>query len=87
MMREELFLVRHCQSVGNEKKLVDSIDRKFDELSKKGKKEAKELAKKLKEYNIGVVITSPLKRTKKTVEPFLKENPWVKHVILSLIHI
>jgi len=68
----KIFLLRHAHSVGNEKKVVDSISAKFDYLSKEGEREAKELIPILNKYDFNVIIVSSLKRTIQTIEPYIK---------------
>lgn len=69
----KIFIIRHAESINNERKIMDSRDPELDMgLSKKGKIQAKELILKLREYNFDVFITSPLKRTIETLKPFLK---------------
>ena len=73
-----LLVVRHNESVGNVAQVIDdNSNKKRDEngLSEKGKKQSEELAKKLKDYKINVVILSPLKRTLETVKPYLDKYP------------
>ncbi len=65
----KLFLLRHTESLGNKKKIADSI-MDFG-LSKKGKKEAKDLVPILAKGEYDFFIVSPLKRTIQTIQPFL----------------
>lgn len=74
----KIFILRHAESVGNERKIIDSISPKFDlGLSIKGKKQAKELVNKLNKYKFDVFIVSHLTRTIETLNPYLKtlKNP------------
>lgn len=69
----KLYLLRHTQSVGNEKKVLDS--RLDYDLSEKGKKQADDIAITLEKYKFDFVIVSPLKRTQDTIKPFLQRHP------------
>ncbi len=73
----KIVLLRHAHSTGNEKRVVDSISTKFDYLSERGKKEAEKLVKELRKYDFDNIIISPLKRTRQTIEPYVKtlHNP------------
>jgi phosphohistidine phosphatase len=66
-----LILVRHAKSDWGDPSLSD-IDRP---LNQRGKKDAPEMAKRLKERNLGLdaFITSPAKRARKTAQVFFKE--------------
>ena len=70
----KIYLLRHTEVYN-----PDNIDyyRTDLELSRKGKKQAKELVKKLKKHHYDVVFVSPMKRTRQTIAPFLKtlKNP------------
>jgi len=72
----KIYLLRHTETHN-----PDNIDyyRTDLELSKKGKKQAKELVKKLNRHRFDVIFASPMKRTRQTISPFLKtlENPKV----------
>jgi len=73
----KLYVTRHCQSVGNAKKLIDdnsAPNGKNDMLSEEGKRQAEDLAKKLEDYKIDLIIISLFKRTRETVEPYLKTH-------------
>ncbi|TRZ80242.1 histidine phosphatase family protein [bacterium] len=78
----KIYLLRHTEAYN-----PDNIDyyQTDLELSEKGKKQAKELVKKLKKYHYDVIFSSPMKRARQTIAPFLKtlENP--KVVYESLI--
>jgi len=64
--------MRHTQSIGNEKKMLDS--RLDYGLSEKGKMQANDLASALEKYKFDVIIVSPLKRTQETIKPFLQKH-------------
>jgi len=53
--------MRHTQSIGNEKQIIDS--RLDYGLSEKGKKQAENIVNVLEKYKFDIVILSPLKRT------------------------
>ena len=79
-----LYLLRHCESMHNYNKLLDGNnpqDNTDNGLTEKGIKQAEELAKTLKSYNVNLVIRSQLRRTKETIKPYLKNND--KKVIIS----
>ena len=68
---KQLLLVRHAKS-----SWADFSVKDFDRpLNDRGKKDAPEMAKRLrdKDIDIDVFITSPGKRAKKTAEIFVKE--------------
>ncbi len=73
-----LFLLRHAQSLANQKKIADSII--DSELSEEGKKMAKKLVFVLNKNKYDFFIVSPLKRTIQTIQPFLDtlEKPKVE---------
>lgn len=76
----KVFIIRHANSVGNELKVIDSSDAKFDlGLSEKGKKQAEELVQTLSKQRFDAFVISPLKRTIETLNPYLKtlQNPKV----------
>jgi broad specificity phosphatase PhoE len=82
----KIFILRHAQSTGNERKTIDSIGPKFDlGLSDEGKKQAKELVPKLSKYDFDVFIVSPLKRTLDTIKPFLETLKKPKLIVSELI--
>ena len=62
-----LYLIRHAQSIGNEKKLFGGIT--DYELSELGLKQADSLAIKLQDYKIDKIYSSPLRRTIQTITP------------------
>jgi len=69
----KVYLIRHAESEGNVKK---SFDKKLNDwnLSKKGEKQARKLARKLKNLNVEAVYGSTLSRTFQTAKPFLKNK-------------
>lgn len=73
----KIFILRHTKSVGNEKKILDSnLD---SNLSEEGLKQARELVPILSRHKFDIFIVSPLKRTIKTIKPYLEtlSNPKV----------
>lgn len=70
----KLIIMRHGECIGLDKNIINGW-RDF-ELTEKGKKEAKEAAKKVKEtcgvYNVDKIYTSYLSRTRDTAECFKK---------------
>lgn len=71
-MSTKIILVRHAECVGNiEKRLAGRTD---FELTEEGKKQACELAKKLKYKKIDTIISSPLKRAIETAKEIAKET-------------
>jgi len=73
----KFYLLRHAESVANEKGISDSII--DSELSEKGRKAAEGLVTRLSKDSYDLFIVSPLKRTIGTVQPFLNtiEKPVV----------
>jgi len=74
-----IYLFRHGQTVYNrDKKFTGSIDSK---LTKLGKRQSIEIAKKLKSKKIQVAIHTSLSRSKDTLAPVLKNHPECKFII------
>ena len=72
----KLTVVRHEESIGNVKGVIDdnsSPNTDTNGLSEKGKLQAIEVFKKLNERRFDSVIVSHLKRTIETLEPYLKK--------------
>jgi broad specificity phosphatase PhoE len=68
-MRNQYFLLRHGQSLKNVKNIASSWPEKFySPLTGKGKRQAKEVAEKLKMKKIDLIFSSDLLRTKQTAE-------------------
>lgn len=62
----KIYVIRHGQTNWN---LEGRIQGKTDiELNAEGKKQAEEVRKYIKKYNIDLIISSPLKRARKTAE-------------------
>jgi len=73
----KLVVIRHGESLGNVANVIDdNSNPKNDKnsLSEKGKNQAIEIANKLEDYKIDVVIVSPLKRTIETIQPYLDKH-------------
>jgi len=72
----KIYLLRHTEAYNPNNIDYYQTDLK---LSEKGKKQAKELIKKLKKYHYDTIFSSPMKRARQTIAPFLKtlENPKV----------
>ena len=62
----KLYVTRHGQSEWNYENKVCGIS--DINLTEKGIEQAKELAAKLENYNIDIIISSPLRRARKTAE-------------------
>ena len=76
------FFVRHGQSIYNlENKFTGWHDPSLSEL---GEKQALETAKKLSKYDIDVVYSSALSRSKETAEIIIKNHPNSPKEIISL---
>lgn len=70
----KLVLIRHGQSIWNkENRFTGWVD---VDLSKKGEREAKSAAKKIRTLQFDVAYTSALKRAIKTLDIILKTNKW-----------
>ncbi len=66
----KIFLVRHGESEGNrDNKFRGRVDYPLTDL---GKKQAQDLAKFLEGFDIGKIISSPLKRALQTAQPISK---------------
>lgn len=77
----KLILLRHTESKSNKSNKADSqID---SELTDEGRKNAKQLVSKLKQYDIDIIIVSPLKRTSDTLKPFFKSLKTKPKTIIS----
>ena len=59
-----LYVIRHGETIINAKKLANG--RNFIGINKEGKKQAKVASEKIKNFNIDLIICSPLRRTKQT---------------------
>lgn len=59
-----LYVLRHGETKENIKGLINSRNRRA--LTKKGRKQAKQIGEKIKQLNIDLIICSPLRRTKQT---------------------
>ena len=84
----ELYTIRHGKTTANEKNISASrMKGYYDNLSEKGIRQAQELISKLKKHKFDAVIISPMKRTKKTLQPYLdslKIRP--KVIVLDIVN-
>jgi len=73
--KNEYFILRHGEALNNKKSiLITQIPEKIScPLTKKGEREAKEAAKKLKNKKIDLIFASDFERTKQTAEIVAKE--------------
>lgn len=71
----KLIITRHGETIENAKKICQG--HLGGNLSKEGKKQAKKLARRLKNEKIDVIYSSDLKRTKDTTEAVRKFHPSV----------
>ncbi|MEK7529283.1 MAG: class I tRNA ligase family protein [Patescibacteria group bacterium] len=60
--------VRHGEAENNVQKIANSDMKKIFHLTEKGKKQAESAAKKLRNYRIDLIFSSPFTRTKETAE-------------------
>lgn len=74
----KLIITRHGQTEGNIKRILSDVD---DELSLKGKEQAKKLSSRLKEEHIDLIVSSPIKRAKETAEQVAKFHPEAKFIL------
>ena len=73
-MRNQYYIIRHGHSLGNTKNIASCWPEKLLlPLTKKGKQEIKEVAKKIKNKKIDLIFSSDLLRTKQTAEIIGKE--------------
>ncbi|MCY4577169.1 MAG: class I tRNA ligase family protein [Candidatus Kaiserbacteria bacterium] len=72
--RNQYLFVRHGQSVSNEKGVLNCKKEAGDGLTEKGKEQAAETARKLKDKKPTVIFYSPLTRTRETAEYIAKET-------------
>jgi len=70
-----LILVRHGQTDENTKGIIQMFDSKLTEL---GKKQARDVALKLKDEKIDIVYVSDLTRTIETAQEIIKNYPKIK---------
>jgi len=78
---KKLYIIRHAKSSWSDLSLRD-----FDRpLNKRGKRDAPFMGEKLKEKNIvpDLIISSPAKRTKKTIKKITKAMGYNKQVIFN----
>lgn len=66
-----IFLVRHGQDIDNEKGILNG--HRDTDLTSLGKDQALRVAKKLRDKDIEVILSSPLKRTRQTAEIIARE--------------
>ncbi len=64
-------IIRHGEALSNKNGIVDSSSDPKNKLTKKGEKQVKDVAKKIK--NIDLIISSPFERTKQTAKIIAKE--------------
>ena len=77
----DLFLVRHAESEGNSKNIMQGrIDYP---LSREGIKQANLLSERLKDYTIDIIYTSSLKRALQTAEAIGKYHPETPLIVLD----
>jgi broad specificity phosphatase PhoE len=73
-MRNQYYIIRHGHYLGNTKNIASCWPEKsLLPLTKKGKQEIKEVAKKIKNKKIDLIFSSDLLRTKQTAEIIGKE--------------
>ncbi|MBX4196135.1 histidine phosphatase family protein [Candidatus Pacearchaeota archaeon] len=83
----DLYLARHTQSMGNVANIIDDNSINSSDkngLSDLGKEQAKELAMKLEKYRFDIIVISKFKRTKETIDPYVR-NHKVKVVVSDVI--
>ncbi len=68
-MNKTLFLLRHCSTRDSELGINGS--QTDTPLSEKGARDAKSLISTLSKYNYDLIIVSPLKRTRQSIQPYL----------------
>jgi len=74
-----LFLTRHGKTLDNEASRIQG--HLHGELSEKGLEQARKLAKRLKEENFDLIISSDLKRAVDTAKEISKFHPATKHIL------
>ena len=67
-----IIAMRHSESQHNVKLVVNGDPKKIFHLTPKGRKQAKDLAKQLKDKNIQAIIVSQMLRTQETATPLAK---------------
>jgi broad specificity phosphatase PhoE len=86
----KLYFIRHGETENNLRKSAVSF---YDELTEVGRKQTRELAKRISGIPIDIILTSPQKRTKETAEiiakkinkeiqeePLLEEKKWPSEI-------
>ncbi len=66
------YMTRHGEAESNVKKIISTLPEHKNHLTKKGRTQVEELAKKLKKEGITRIITSPLMRTRETADLIAK---------------
>ena len=72
--RNQYLFVRHGQSMSNEKGVLNCKQEDGDGLTEKGKTQATEVARKLKDEKPTIIFCSPLTRARETAECIAKET-------------
>lgn len=68
-LNNKYYILRHGQSLSNRRHIIDCLPRKgYFPLTKKGRKQAEESAKRLKNKHIDLIFTSDFLRAKQTAE-------------------
>lgn len=85
--KNRYFILRHAECVYNQKKILNFENKNKYPLTKKGKKEAKLSAKRLKKLlkgkKIDLIFSSPFLRCKETAEIVAEEIGFKKEIILD----
>jgi len=74
----KLIIARHGETEGNVKKILADID---DPLTSKGKEQAENLSRRLKNEKIDAIFSSPIIRAKETAKIIAKNHPNADFII------
>jgi broad specificity phosphatase PhoE len=73
-----LYLIRHCQSIANVKRIYNGEIEEDEGLSPHGIKQAETLGKYFEDKEISLIIASPFKRTRQTADFISRYAPRAK---------
>lgn len=77
-----LFIIRHAETDNNQKGIIQG--KMNTNISKKGRKQAEKISRKLAKYEIDVVYCSDLKRCRQTIRPYLTMKKTKIHYTMDL---
>ena len=81
---DRAILVRHAESAASEKNLLNGDPYRYVPLTRKGRRQARELGELLKDEPIDLAVTTRFPRTRETADIALKDRPIPREVIFEL---